>query len=158
MRNSVVLIAEDAEDDFFMLRRAFERAGIDARLEWARNGEAAKAYLTGEASFEDRGEHPLPALILADLKMPVMNGFELLSWVRRQPFLRRIPFVVLTGSDRNPDINRAYDLGASSYLVKPHGFDELHKVAQSLKTYWIVLNQKPELVGQPPGSPPERQL
>ena len=158
MRNSVVLIAEDAEDDFFMLRRAFERAGIEARLEWARNGEAAKAYLAGEASFEDRGEHPLPTVILADLKMPVMNGFELLSWVRSQPFLRRIPFVVLTGSDRSPDINRAYDLGASSYLVKPHGFEELHKVALSLKAYWIVLNQKPELVGQPPGVHPEKHL
>ena len=144
MADEVVLVAEDIEEDFLMLQRAFEQARITARLHWARDGREAKAYLEGAGEFSGRPEHPLPAVILADLKMPAMNGFDLLLWIKQQPYLKRIPVVMLTGSDRNPDINRAYDLGASSYLVKPHRFEDLQKMSESLKNYWIILNQKGE--------------
>ncbi|HKQ38534.1 MAG TPA: response regulator [Verrucomicrobiae bacterium] len=144
MAEAVVLVAEDIEEDFILLARAFAQADIRARLQWARDGAEARAYLQGDREFADRVAHPLPVIILADIKMPAMNGFDLLTWIKAQPYLRRIPVVMLTGSDRNPDINRAYDLGASSYLVKPHGFEELQNMSESLKNYWIVLNQRAE--------------
>jgi CheY-like chemotaxis protein len=144
MAHAVVLVAEDIEEDYMLLERAFTQAAIPARLHWARDGYEAKAYLEGEGAYADRATHPLPIVVLADIKMPAMNGFDLLLWIKDQPYLKRIPVVMLTGSDRNPDINRAYDLGASSYLVKPHGFEELQRMSESLKNYWIILNQRGE--------------
>src|SRR5579862_528893 len=125
MGNPTVLIAEDSHDDYFLIQRAFQRAEIQAELRWVKDGTEAKAYFTGEGVFVDRAAYPLPVLVLADLKMPRMSGFELLSWVRAQPDLRRIPIVVLTSSSQNPDVNRAYDMGANSYLVKPGKFEDL---------------------------------
>jgi CheY-like chemotaxis protein len=140
MNNKVVLIAEDNHDDYFLIQRAFRRADIPVELKWVRDGSEAKAYLDAISSIQ-----PVPALILADLKMPRMDGFELLTWVRSHPRLRRLPFVVLTSSSQSPDINRAYDMGANSYLVKPSRFEELMSLSQGLKNYWLTLNQSPEL-------------
>jgi CheY-like chemotaxis protein len=140
MKNKIVLIAEDNQDDFFLVQRAFRRADIPVELKWVKDGSEAKAYLSDIGRMQ-----PAPALILADLKMPRMDGFELLTWVRSNPSLRRIPFVVLTSSSQNPDINRAYDMGANSYLVKPSRFEELMSLSQGLKDYWLTLNQNPDL-------------
>jgi CheY-like chemotaxis protein len=141
MNKKVVLIAEDNQDDFFLIQRAFRRADIPVELMWVKDGSEAKSYLDGIA----RSKEPIPALILADLKMPRMDGFELLSWVRSNSNLRRLPFVVLTSSSQSPDINRAYDMGANSYLVKPSRFEDLMSLSQGLKDYWLTLNQSPEL-------------
>lgn len=148
MGNPAVLIAEDSHDDYFLIQRAFQKAEIQADLRWVKDGTEAKAYFTGEGVFADRAEYPLPVLVLADLKMPRMSGFELLSWVRAQPHLRRIPIVVLTSSSQNPDVNRAYDMGANSYLVKPGKFEDLLNMSRALKTYWLTLNQNPDLPNQ----------
>ena len=82
-----------------------------------------------------------------DLKMPRRSGLEVLAWLRQQPGLKRLPVVVLTSSNQSPDINRAYDLGANSYLVKPAGFDSLVELVKNLDMYWLILNEKPELSG-----------
>ena len=90
--------------------------------------------------------HPLPILILLDLKLPRRSGFEVLSWIREQDNgLQRLPIVVLTSSSHSQDVNRAYDLGANSYLVKPGGPDALFDMIQKLDTYWLTINHNPEL-------------
>ena len=103
------------------------------------------AYLAGEGPFADRQRHPFPVLVLLDLKLPRRSGLEVLEWIRAQTGLKRLPVVVLTSSKEATDVNRAYDLGANSYLVKPVGFDSLLELVKSLEVYWLILNQKPDV-------------
>lgn len=149
MSEGTVLLVEDNPDDFFLVEEAFKRAELPARLRWVKNGLEGKDYLLGKAKFLDRLENPLPNLALVDLKMPAMSGFELLEWIRNQPFLKRMPVVVLTSSERSPDVNRAYDLGANSYLVKPSSLKDLVHMVQSLRHYWLKLNRNPEFSDTP---------
>lgn len=144
---SKVLIAEDDPGDAFLLRRAFEISQVPATLFFVRDGQEAIDYLGGAASYSDRKSFPLPDLMLLDLKMPRMNGFDVLSWLRQQPGLKRLLVTVLTSSDQPQDINRAYDLGVNSYLLKPHGSQELSELVGRVQRYWLELNQCPaELV------------
>ena len=85
----------------------------------------------------------MPRLLLLDLKMPLMGGFEVLEWVRQQPGLRRLLVIVFTSSDQPQDINRAFDLGANSYLVKPNSFNQLKEIGLAMETYWVKLNRCP---------------
>ena len=146
-REGVILLAEDDPNDVLLIQRAFQRSLVANPLQVVRDGEEALAYLSGQGLFADRERHPLPVLMLMDLKMPRKSGLEVLEWVRRQPGLKRLPIVVLTYSNQNPDINRAYELGANSYLVKPAGFDSLLELVKNLDMYWLILNEKPELDG-----------
>ncbi len=146
-REDVILLAEDDPNDVLLIQRAFQRSLVANPLQVVRDGEEALAYLSGQGLFADRERHPLPVLMLMDLKMPRKSGLEVLEWVRRQPGLKRLPIVVLTSSNQNPDINRAYELGANSYLVKPAGFDSLLELVKNLDMYWLILNEKPELNG-----------
>ncbi len=138
-----VLIAEDDPGDVFLLQRAFNVSGVPATLHFVRDGQEAIDYLGGQAAYADRDAHPLPDLLLLDLKMPRLNGFDVLSWLRQQPGLRRLLVTVLTSSDHPEDINRAYDLGANSYLVKPHGSQELSDLVLRVQRYWLEINQSP---------------
>lgn len=138
-----VLVAEDDPSDAFLLQRAFSAAQIPVTLHFVRDGQEAIDYLQGEAGFADRANHPLPDLMLLDLKMPKLNGFDVLSWVRAKPGLRRLLVTVLTSSDQPVDINRAYDLGANSYLLKPHGSTDLIELVKRLQRYWLEANQCP---------------
>ncbi len=97
--------------------------------------------------FGDRKKNPLPVLILLDLKMPRMNGFEFLRWLRNEPDLKKIIVVILTSSSESPDINRAYELGANSYLVKPVRFEDLIRIVKELHLYWLIMNEKPDIKG-----------
>src|SRR6266700_5250258 len=146
-REGVILLAEDDPNDVLLIQRAFQRSLVANPLQVVRDGEEALAYLSGQGLFADRERHPLPVLMLMDLKMPRKSGLEVLEWVRQQPGLKRLPIIVLTSSNQSPDINRAYELGANSYLVKPAGFDSLLELVKSLDMYWLVLNEKPELNG-----------
>ena len=139
-----ILIAEDHPIDVFLLQRAFLKAGISAHLHFVRDGQEAIDYLRGEGEFHDRKAHPFPCLLLLDLKMPRLNGFDVLVWVRHQPGLKRLPIVVLTSSELHEDINRAYDLGASSFVVKPPGLEGQSDFAQRLERYWLELNRSPD--------------
>jgi len=146
-REYVVLLADDDPNDVFLLQRAFQKTNIANPLQVVRDGEEAMAYLSGQAQYADRQRHPLPVLLLLDLKMPRKSGFEVLRWLRQQSVLKRLPVVVLTSSNQNPDINKAFDLGANSYIVKPGGFDSLVEMVKNLNLYWLILNEKPQLRG-----------
>jgi CheY-like chemotaxis protein len=140
-----VLLVEDDPDDVLLTQRAFRKLGSQIPVHVVGDGEQAVAYLEGQGSYADRASHPLPDLLLLDLKLPRRSGFEVLEWLRRQPGLRRLPVVVLTGSREITDVDRALDLGANSYLTKPVGLDALVEIVRLLDLYWLTLNEKPNL-------------
>src|SRR6187431_55634 len=129
----VLLLAEDREDDILLLRKAFAKANLVNPVHLVRDGAEVLAYLTGEGKYANRIEFPLPDLLLLDLQMPKMNGFEVLTWIRQQPSLRALRVVVLTSSDRIQDVNLAYQLGANSFVVKPMDFDQFVGVSRAVK-------------------------
>ena len=149
----VVLIAEDSDNDVVMLRRAFRQASITAPIQYVSDGEQAIAYLHGDGKFARRDEFPLPDLLLLDLKMPRKNGFDVLEWLRDQPSLRHLRVVVLTTSEELRDVNRAYALGAASFLTKPVNFVEFKDTIQAMYNYWVALNRKPEVERPPKRNP-----
>jgi len=142
-----ILIVEDNTDDVLLIKRAFQQCGVVNPLRFVTDGEQAVAYLKGTGEFGDRKKNPLPVLILLDLKMPRMNGFEFLRWLRNEPDLKKIIVVILTSSSESPDINRAYELGANSYLVKPVRFEDLIRIVKELHLYWLIMNEKPDIKG-----------
>lgn len=145
MPEAEILLVEDNPDDVLLIQRAFRKLGAVNPLRVVSDGEQAVAYLAGEGPYADRDAHPLPSLLLLDLKLPRRSGFEVLEWLRGRPGLRRLPVVVLTSSRESQDVGRAADLGANSYLVKPVQFDALQEMVRTLRLYWIQLNERPEL-------------
>jgi len=143
--SAVILLVEDREDDVVLVRKAFEKAELANPVYVVRNGEEAVAYLTGDAAFANRNEYPLPDLILLDLKMPKLDGFETLLWIRNQPGIRNIPIVILTSSEQLRDVTRAYALGANSYLVKPVDFEHSIELVKVLHRYWLRTSRLPEI-------------
>jgi CheY-like chemotaxis protein len=132
----LVLLVEDDPDDVDLLRRAFRRATSGLRLEHAEDGERAVARLSDE-------EAPVPAVVLLDLKLPRMSGFEVLRWMRADPRVRSVPVVVLTSSRLRGDVGQAYDLGANSYLVKPTAPEALAAMMADVDRYWLTHNERP---------------
>src|SRR5678815_2078194 len=114
-----VLLVDDSETDLFLTRTAFGKAAFNSPLQEVRNGAEAIAYLQGEGPYSDRNKFPMPAVVLLDLNMPMKNGFDVLTWVRGQSTLKRVAVIVLSASMRTEDIERAFELGANSFLVKP---------------------------------------
>ena len=140
-----ILLVEDSPDDALLIKRAFRKANLANSVQLVRDGEEAVAYLKGDPPFSDRIQFPLPVLMLLDLKLPRRSGLEVLEWVRQDGTLKRLPVVVLTSSRESVDVNRAYDLGANSYLTKPVGFDALLEMVRSVNLYWLILNEQPEI-------------
>lgn len=143
--NYLILLAEDDENDVLMFRRAARKAKFDQPLQVVSDGEETIAYLKGEGKYHDRQKFPLPGLVVLDLKMPRGNGFEVLQWLRAQPSFQSMQVVVLSSSDEIRDINRAYELGANSFLVKPLSFDEFVGMLEALRSYclrvWQTMNR-----------------
>jgi len=148
-----VLIAEDNENDIEMLRRAFRQASITAPIQYVTDGEQAISYLKGEGRFARRDEFPLPDLLLLDLKMPRQSGFDVLEWLRPQPSLSHLRVVVLTTSEDLRDVNRAYALGAASFLTKPVNFVEFKDTIQAMYNYWAAFNRTPQIERPPLWNP-----
>jgi CheY-like chemotaxis protein len=140
---SPILLVDDNPDDVLLMKRAFEATTIAAPLVVLGGGAAAIDYLSGSNPYADRVAHPLPVLMLLDLKMPRVSGFDVLAWLRAHPTLKRLPVVVMTSSSQEEDVNRAYDLGVNSYIVKPSGTKQLAAVAAQIESYWVGLNQRP---------------
>jgi len=146
----VILVAEDDPNDLELLRHVVADNGVQVNFQSAHDGEQVINYLRGEGKFADRTEHPIPDIIVLDLKMPRVNGFEVLQWLRREPGLTRIPVVVLSGSGLETDIEEAYRLGANTYFTKPGQLAELRKIIGSLIDYWRR-SQRPLIT--PPDEP-----
>jgi len=138
----VILLADDSENDLMLMRAAFNKAGFNCRLREVHNGHEAIAYLKGEGAYRNRTQYPLPAVMLLDLNMPRKDGFEVLRWARAQAALLHLPMVILTASNRAEDVQRAFDLGASSYLVKPSNLAALIAMIRSLRD-WLQINHFP---------------
>lgn len=133
-----VLVAEDDPNDVFLLRRAFQKAGVFNAVVVAHNGQEAIDYLSGGGAFQNRGDHPFPALMLLDLKMPLVDGFDVLAWLRKHPPTNQLPVVVLSSSNQEKDIERAQQMGASDYCVKPQQFEELVEIVKGVRDRWLA--------------------
>jgi CheY-like chemotaxis protein len=138
-----MLVAEDEPNDVMLLKRAFFKAHVEAAIDYVRDGQEVIDYLKGNPPFDNPVENPLPNLLLLDLKMPRLNGFEVLKWLQDQPFLHRLPVVIFSSSAQPEDLARAYELGAASYVVKPRDAQEFMDVVAALKKYWVEINVPP---------------
>ncbi len=132
-----ILLAEDDENDIFLMGRAFDRAGIPNPLKVVHNGQEAIDYLSGVGNFTQRDKFPLPGLIMLDLKMPWMDGFDVLKWLRTQHQFDSLPVVVLTSSKLQADIDKSRDMGVYDYRVKPQVFEELVRLLKDVRNCWL---------------------
>ena len=145
-----LLLIEDEASDAMLIKRALQKTGLEFKLSRLKHGEEAIDYLSGVAPYDDREAHPLPDVILLDIKLPRRTGFEVLAWLRSQPVgLSRIPVVMLTSSSQTLDVNRAYDLRANGYLTKPDTAHELQEMLLDFKKYWLQWNEQPETRVEP---------
>lgn len=135
-----ILYAEDEENDAFFMQRAFKQAGIENKLIVVADGRQAVDYLSNEGEYANRNLNPLPCLVLLDLNMPRLSGVDVLKWMRAQPFLSGLPVLVVTSSNRDSDVHRAYLQGANGYLVKPSQPDDLVAMVKSIKEFWLTHN------------------
>jgi CheY-like chemotaxis protein len=132
-----ILFVDDDPNWVDLLRVAFDRAGIPNPVQGVPDGPEAISYLSGEGRYADRAAHPLPELVLLDLRLPGMRGFEVLQWIRRQPGLAELAVVVVTGMEAPGDAQRAQELGATGFLAKPFSLEELVKLAQHIHDNWL---------------------
>lgn len=145
-RQFSVLLVEDDLNDIFLVKRAFKIAQVKNPLQIVTDGHEAMLYMRGDGRYADRTLHPLPKLIVMDIKMPRRSGFEVLEWIKGSHLpLRRIPVIIVSSSDNPLDINRAYELGANAYMVKPVDYKEVQHLFESITHYWGLECAKPEL-------------
>jgi CheY-like chemotaxis protein len=136
--SGIILYAEDEENDVFFLKHAFELAGSSHTLRAVQDGEQALEYLAGQGPYADRKRHPLPALLLLDINMPKKSGLEVLEWTRRQPRFKSLPVLILTSSSRPEDREKARQLGADDYLLKPSDPLQLVELVKILHQRWLI--------------------
>lgn len=139
--DEAILYAEDEETDAFFVERAFKQAGISQRLVVVRSGQEAIDYLAGRGDYADRARHPLPRLVLLDLNMPGVSGLEVLKWIRTTPAVCTLVTIMLTSSNQDVDVHRAYQQGANGYLVKPADIHSLLSMAHAIRDYWLTQNR-----------------
>jgi CheY-like chemotaxis protein len=137
LNNVPILLAEDDENEVFLMRRAISEAGIPNPLFVVRNGQEVVDYLAGEGQYSDREKHPLPGLMLLDLKMPWMDGFDVLAWLRKRPHFDGLPVVVMTSSKLQSDIDKSRELGVYDYRVKPNEFQDLVRLLDDVRKCWL---------------------
>ncbi len=150
MGADLILLAEDNDDEVALLRAVFDKARISNPVRVVSDGVEAIAYLRGDGPYANREEYPLPALLLLDLKMSRMDGLQVLAWVRQQPQLKGLRTIVLTGLHDLRNVNRAYQLGAHSFLLKPVSFLEFVELVRALQRHEPSLCLLPE---PPPAAP-----
>ncbi len=138
-----ILIAEDDEDEALLLEHALKAIGVSNPVLIVDNGEHVIAYLKGEGQFADRAAFPLPAVLITDLKMPAVDGFELLEWLRHHSQFAIIPTLVFSNSSEPQDVQRAYALGANAYLVKPPEMEQLEALMRTTFEFWTLCARVP---------------
>jgi CheY-like chemotaxis protein len=132
----LILVVEDDVNDQNFIRRAFKQSGVANHIATVGDGEEATAYLLGLGAYADRALHPLPRLVITDIKMPRMGGIELLRWMHEREDFHLIPTIVLTSSNDQADITRAFKHGAKGYMIKPVQFGDLEKLIHIIADYW----------------------
>jgi CheY-like chemotaxis protein len=132
-----ILYAEDDENDAFLMDRVFQKLKVPNRLQVVADGKLAIAYLAGSAPYQSRETYPLPVLLLLDLSLPGRHGLEVLKWIKGEPALTTLPVVVLSSSNQQSDVHRAFLLGAQGFIVKPGDPDELSRIVQVIQAYWL---------------------
>jgi two-component system response regulator len=138
-----ILLVEDSLHDAELTMRALRKNNSDVRIVHLKNGAIALDFLFGTGEYADRNVNSKPRLILLDLKMPKVSGLEVLERLTIHQLTKKIPVVVLTSSKENPDVERAYLLGANSYIVKPVDFESFQKIVNDLGMYWLSHNHPP---------------
>lgn len=140
-----ILLVEDDENDIYLFQRAAREAGIRNPISIAHDGQEAIDYLSSQEKFLDRVRFPLPCLIILDIKMPRRTGIEVLEWLRAEPALRKLPVIMFSSSAQPADVDRAYELGANAFIVKPSSSERRKDLALVLKAFWLELNQMPTI-------------
>lgn len=133
----VILHADDDANDRLLVQIAFARAGLSCVLRDAADGEEAISYLKGDGEYADRGRHPLPDLVLLDLKLPRKTGFEVLEWIRNNSETQDLPVVILSSSSHEKDITQAHEMGASDYFTKPVSIRQLQALLKEICQKWL---------------------
>jgi CheY-like chemotaxis protein len=144
-RQCTILIVDDDENDIFFVKRAFTEINVHCTFQVLSNGQQVVDYLDGVGEYANRAIYPLPMMILMDLKMPVMDGFQLLTWLRARDGIKVIPTIVFSSSDLPQDITRAYELGANSFMTKSVTYDGLLLKLQTLSQYWLEHCKHPQV-------------
>jgi CheY-like chemotaxis protein len=134
--NFPILLVEDDPNDVWLVRHAFQSANISNPLRIVNDGQEAIDYLKGNGAYSDRGAFPLPKLVLLDLKMPRLNGFDVIGWMRRHYPWKLTPIIILSSSALPQDVNRAYELGANAYMVKPADYRALERLFRTIADFW----------------------
>ncbi|MBF0469512.1 MAG: response regulator [Desulfamplus sp.] len=140
-----ILLVEDNPMDVELIIDAFKEARLKNRIQVARDGKEALEYLFGQGCYTDRTKNPLPDIILLDLKMPGIDGHEVLRQIKKTEKLKRLPVIILTSSIDEGDLAMSYDNGANSYLVKPVSFESFLDVVKKVADYWLILNVEPPI-------------
>ena len=138
-----ILLIEDNLSDIELTRRAFEKGHIGNRLVVTEDGQEALNYLFGTGAQAGEEAPPLPAVVLLDLKLPKMDGQEVLRRIRTNERTKRLPVVILTSSNEDCDLAECYDMGANSYIRKPVDFNQFAEAVRQLGLYWLILNEPP---------------
>ena len=138
-----ILHAEDNPDDALLIQLALRKVGAPFTLHTVEDGAAAIAYLKGEGDYADRQSHPLPTLVLLDIKIPRYSGLEVLEWIRAQGRFAALPVIMLTSSRNYEDVRRAYELRVNAYLVKAVEYEELQDTIRALANFWLKKNVLP---------------
>ncbi|MDP1784961.1 MAG: response regulator [Sulfuricurvum sp.] len=144
MTKKYILLVEDNPDDVMLTLRALEQGHVINNVIVAEDGAKALDFLFGKGEFEGRDTADRPGLILLDLKLPKVGGFEVLDAIKKDPLFKRVPVVILTSSRQEEDVVRGYDLGANSYIRKPVNFDTFVETVKQIGMYWLLTNEAPE--------------
>ena len=134
--NFPILLVEDDPNDVWLVKHAFQSANISNPLRIVNDGQEAIDYLKGNGAYSDRSAFPLPKLVLLDLKMPRLNGFDVIGWMRRHYPWKLTPIIILSSSALPQDVNRAYELGANAYMVKPADYRALERLFRTIADFW----------------------
>ncbi len=145
MKNRIILLVEDNQSDIELTKRAFEKSKIVNPLVIVEDGEDAIDYLTGKGKFEGRDIHDLPALVLLDIKLPGLDGLDVLKNIRGNELTKKLLVVILTSSNEEQDLAMGYDLGVNSYIRKPVDFTQFAEAIKQLALYWLILNEAPPI-------------
>jgi len=143
----ILLLLEDSEEDVFLFRRAITKLGRTIHLQCVRSVAEAQQYLRGQGKYQNRAEFPIPSVVFSDLQLPGTGGLQFLEWLRTQPTIRALPCVIYSGSGNPSDVQVAYELGVTSFIVKPVDFQDWVARLEVVLKFWMDIAQRPPMDG-----------